>query len=363
MKYVYILILLLSKVVVWGQPVSDRLFDTQLETLASYFSDLAREDSGFNQFVKTETGKRFDGDFNFLLKPALQLVLPDGQSLRQKIMQAGESGLEMLQFIESNPQLQLAVPIHWEDWNGQSKLPICWMESGYDEATSYTVPCLFADGSQGNLSALIAPAFPVCVLSLNERTDASGILLPDYRTGEGGGGIDDDDDDKEDDTPPCYGGDGDWQYLESIYCINLNAIEHWIAGAPEIQFIFKRADNQSLINGQWGAIIEPPHRNDIDQTWYDVDATLFRWYQQTTNGITGIGSFCFVFVNERDNGTLINLPISVTVATPGGASVQIDLTVTITDKDETIGTLPVYFEDCNHFVYNPGTVKFKMYRE
>ncbi|MBR9922185.1 MAG: hypothetical protein GYB31_15205 [Bacteroidetes bacterium] len=364
MKYLNILILLLSFVVVRGQNVPDRLFDTQMEELAGIFAELTRSDPAFNDLVKTRTALRFDGDYNFLINPALRLPLTDGQTLESKIRQETENEDALIGFIQGHPRLQLAIPVDFESWNGVNALPVSWFTAQLNESTDTRIACIFPDGQRGWLSLLIEPDYPVLVLSINERTDAQGNLLPVLGSGDGGGGDDNGDDDWDDwDDDPCYGPDGAWQYLENMNCLNLNAIEHWISGAPEVQFIFKKENNQSLLNGEWGTIIVPPKRKDVDNTWFNIGATLFRWSQDGGGGLPAIGPYCFVFVNERDNGTLVNLPISVEVTTPAGISVSVDLTVHITDKDEIIGTLPAYFIDCNHFTYNPGILKFRMYRQ
>ncbi|MCB0644851.1 MAG: hypothetical protein KDC44_24565, partial [Phaeodactylibacter sp.] len=163
-------------------------------------------------------------------------------------------------------------------------------------------------------------------------------------------------------SAPCYGDDGQWQYLNSVKVTNLNAIEHWINGAPEIRFIFKRPDNSGLVNGEIGVVLVPESRSAINNNWVYFNATLFRWYNET-QGYPQVGFSCIANITEKDNGTWLVLPLNIGVTTQNGGSVGLSLTITITDKDEVVGSIPTYFEDCNLHLYNPGVLRYRMIRQ
>ena len=345
-----------------GQVLSSRQYNERLSLLSQQVAEQMARYPNFRSYVKEKTGERFDGDYNFLVKPHLEDPVESGKSLREVLLEGLERPDEMLSFLQSYKQLQIAVPHRWEAWNGQEPLSVVFIDADYEEHLAKTVQGYSPAGFPIQLSVLEGPNFPVVVLGQNERTDAAGHLLPVYGpTGEGGsigpfgGNI------NNGGGSTCYGDEGEWQYIASIRASNLSALEHWICGVPEVRFVVKRNDDLSLLNGEMGAILIPDDRDDINGVWDTFNATLFRWYNEES-GTPLVGNNCVFFVSEKDNGTWFSSPITVGLTMANGMQIGVTFNIELTDKDEWIGTVPVYFEDCNFFEYNPGSLQFKLKR-
>ncbi|MEM1221101.1 MAG: hypothetical protein AAGH79_19425, partial [Bacteroidota bacterium] len=344
-------------------------YNAQLSTLSKQVAKQMARYPSFRAYVKEKTGERFDGDYNFLLERHLQDVVEPEKTVQEILLEGVERQDEMLSFLQSYKQLQLAVPHGWAVWNGKDPLSTVFIPADYEEHLAKTVQGFSPAGFPVQLSTLEEPLFPVVVLGQNERTDVAGQLLPIYGPIEGSGGI----------GPfggnisngggnisngggsTCYGDDGDWQYIASIRASNLNALEHWVCGAPEVRFVVKRNDDLSLLNGEMGAILIPDDRDDVNEVWDTFNATLFRWYNEES-GTPLVGNNCVFFVSEKDNGTWFTTPLNLGITTANGLQIGVTFHIELTDKDEWIGTVPVYFEDCNFFEYNPGTLQFKLKR-
>ena len=353
-----------------AQLVNSRQYDEQMEALAKIVAVQAGQNMPFRAFIKQKALERFDGDYNFLINPVLYYQLSDGTRIVDLITALSNDPESLVSFIQSQTRLQIAVPVHCETWELTYSPSVIAIPQNYEEHLSTQVRAFDQNGRTIFIPTNSEPEVPFIVLSLNERTDASGQLLDAVVLGAGGPIDDDDDDDGGDGggsgptnggSTNCYGDDGAWQYLKLVKVTNLNAIEHWINGAPEIRFIFKRTDDAGLVNGEIGVILVPESREAIDNSWVYFNATLFRWYNET-QGFPQVGSSCIANITEKDNGNWFTLPISVTAQTAGGGSIGLNLTITITDKDELVGTIPTYFEDCNLHIYNPGSLSYILHR-
>jgi len=348
--------------IVQGQVLSARQYNQRLSTLSQQVAQQMARYPSFRAYLKEKTGERFDGDYNFLLERHLQDLVELDKSVQEILLEGLERQDEMLSFLQSYKQLQIAIPHRWEGWNGREALSTVFVPADYDEHLAKTVDGYSPAGFPIQLSTETAPLFPVVVLGQNERTDPAGQLLPIYGPIEGEGGIGPFDGNiNSGGGSTCYGDEGEWQYIASIKASNLKALEHWILGAPEVRFVVKRNDDLSLLNGEMGAILIPNDRDDVDGVWDTFNATLFRWYNEES-GTPLVGNNCVFFVSEKDNGTWFSTPINIGITTANGMQVGITFNIELTDKDEWIGTVPVYFEDCNFFEYNPGSLQFKLKR-
>lgn len=366
MKNIFFLIgfLLFGMSYGFGQILSPRQYDEQLVLLSEQLAKKLTQYPALREYVKEKCGERFDGDYNFLLAPHLSDLVLEEKSLQSIILEGLERPDALLSFLQYQKQLQLAIPNLWEAWNTEQGITVAYIPADYEEHLATAVNGFSPAGDPVQLSVLKAPAFPVAILGQNERTNAAGDLLPLYGPiinangpagGPFGGNI------NTGGSSTCYGGDGEWEYISSIKASNLNALEHWMAGVPEVRFVVKRNDDHSLLNGEMGAILIPNSRDDINNQWDVFNATLFRWYNEV-QGSPLVGNNCVFFVSEKDNGDWFSTPVTLGVTTPNGMQVEVSFTIQLTDKDEWIGTVPVYFEDCNFFEYNPGSLQFKLKR-
>ncbi|NOZ46837.1 MAG: hypothetical protein GXO79_08640, partial [Chlorobi bacterium] len=138
----------------------------------------------FRKLVKSEAIKQFDGDYDILLKRIVDIQLNSNNSksnytvknlleenhplFEETNNKSGNSLIDDLQ--EQYPDLQIAVPIHAEDWDANSYIPdVTYIPGDFDETTTQTLVGYTSEGNINTLDAVNEPDVPVIVIGLNER--------------------------------------------------------------------------------------------------------------------------------------------------------------------------------------------------
>ena len=156
-------------------------YNNKVASLATALHQALCENNQLGLKVKEEALKRFDGDVNVLLTDLLpQTIEKQTKSGKEEISikeyltlflpktKSGESNLlEALQ--EMNPTLQVAIPVHSEDWDGVSVPKIAFVPENNVESERKPIPAIDENGKWISMSATQEPNEPVIVLSLNER--------------------------------------------------------------------------------------------------------------------------------------------------------------------------------------------------
>lgn len=152
-----------------------------LDSLAKLFAR-AMTDATMRQNVHAAVAQRFDGDTEVLYK-----TLSNTSGVRSGLAAAYSRGravrssdaLSAVDRLAAGiPRFQVAVPAHFDSWDAASYTPlVAYMPAGVQDTTLKTVTAYDASGKAHALDAQVAPARPVIVLGLNERTDDSGKLL------------------------------------------------------------------------------------------------------------------------------------------------------------------------------------------
>lgn len=171
------------------EPVFMCEHDVQLSELAKAISRASRDNAGLRTMIKEECLKRFDGDVDFLITKAIEkpvfvedeMIATKGLSGLQTFgslishyiedpVKSGESILETIQ--SEYPNLQVAVPVHVEDWDAEDYIPIvAFIPEDYHDMVTETVPGYDAEGNYVEVDALHEPDVPVIVISHNERME------------------------------------------------------------------------------------------------------------------------------------------------------------------------------------------------
>lgn len=141
----------------------------------------AVQDTDLRQLIHRNVDNRFDGDTNVLWSD-----LSENSNFPARVAESGnllKSSLELRQPISKIaaqvPGLQVAVPVHFDDWDPSEYEPwVTYFPEGVDDTAVRVLTAYDSNGNQYALDARVEPARPVIVLSQNERTDASGNLLP-----------------------------------------------------------------------------------------------------------------------------------------------------------------------------------------
>ena len=163
-------------------------YNAQISELAAVLNKALIHSSDFRSTVKIETEKRFDGDINVLfsdlVKKDITIETKSGNtqlSVRDYLngfynvtKSSSQSIVDSLQ--KAYPLLQVAIPVHSDEWNGSTPLKVAYVPSPFDEKNTTTIPAICPDGSWVSLDAKSEPNEPVIVLSQNERSSGLPIV-------------------------------------------------------------------------------------------------------------------------------------------------------------------------------------------
>lgn len=141
--------------------------------------------------IKVEAQLMFDGDYDILANKLENILLPEinihvkellttsyfQNSLKDTHLKSSSiSGEEFLEKIKNAfPNLQVAVPIHCDEWDTESYIPlVAFIPFDYDEETATEVTAYDYTGKMHKLSLETEPEEPVIVVGRSERIDEQG---------------------------------------------------------------------------------------------------------------------------------------------------------------------------------------------
>jgi hypothetical protein len=162
-----------------GKPsqLTDSEVNRSLDHLARKLA-AAVEGSDLRSTLHGAIKERFDGDTD-----ALWSSLDKDSTLSRKVAGSRQGGDEIAREAARIPRLQVAVPVHFKSWDPATYAPlVAYFPEGVDDTTLKTITAYDSAGHAVQLDAQVAPAQPVIVLSLNERTDDAGNLLKQETT-------------------------------------------------------------------------------------------------------------------------------------------------------------------------------------
>lgn len=144
--------------------------------------------------IKSEAQLMFDGDYSILTKTLDNKLLPkigitvnkylassysktmlksDGAEL---VNLSGEEFLERIKKVL--PNLQVAVPIHCDEWDTDSHIPlVAFLPYDFNEHTAKVITAYDIQGNKHKLSLGEEPTEPVIVVSRSERVDENGEMI------------------------------------------------------------------------------------------------------------------------------------------------------------------------------------------
>lgn len=343
-------------------------------------------------FVKQEAAKMFDGDYDILFGKTSHARIA-GKSFRQHI----ESNLtvdnqrstnkEALidRILSQNPLLNIAVPVHLEDWKAGAYVPkVAILPEGYDDKTASHIRAFDANGKAYWIDAQNEPNEPVVVVGWNERLKtteqyhqylktnreliglcedemwrkAPYYAMPNGREafyiiepcdldgpsggGTGGGGNTGGGSGPTggDPNPGCYRPIDKIEKLNGLYFTQsgLNYYEGWPAGAPEVDvriFVgdidhnFTKEKEVRFYNN-----LEPRKRKDIKDKWWNPgNKSLFMWDEEKVGQV-----FLAHFVEDDQQIKILNREITIPIPIP---PLTIKVKIKIDSRDEEIGYMIV----------------------
>lgn len=130
----------------------DTVYDRQIAEVAQAVHQ-SLTDNQFCKTLKEEVMHRPDGDFEVILKSFAKKM--PGFSNTAVYASLGGNKLKStngtLEVLEKYPQLQIAIPLNAEKWDGVSKLWVLYLPSNYDDLTTKEVSAISPEGKKHNL--------------------------------------------------------------------------------------------------------------------------------------------------------------------------------------------------------------------
>ncbi len=171
----------------------------------------------FRKFIKEEAEKKFDGDYDILVSKVLNAKI-GGQNFSSMLKASHTQGADVFSRVTKNEYLNISVPVEIEKWDTKAQTLLVANAIDYIDGETERVKAWDGKGNVYWIDAKVEPNYPVVVVGNNERLDfyeeyfAEQARAKNARTS------------------------GNTERVEYIRCPNLDAIEGWLKGAPEIRF-------------------------------------------------------------------------------------------------------------------------------
>lgn len=166
---------------------NDTEYNEMMKSVAIAVSESMNESPEFRRLLKIEALKMFDGDYDILLSKISNVEISRNEGnlkksnekikvkdlLGAKITERSKlkSGGNILdELTEAFPLLQIAIPVHAEEWVPEAYTPtVTFLPEEYDDATTEVLTGYDKDGNLEYLDVRNEPDVPVIVISQNER--------------------------------------------------------------------------------------------------------------------------------------------------------------------------------------------------
>jgi hypothetical protein len=325
---------------------------------AAYTLAISLNDVGIRKMIKEEVGKKFDGDYDVLLKNIADINTSNGNDFISTIANSyvneqvkkslkKETTVEAIKnqlnkSMSLIPTFQIAMPVRFDDWNAETYIPLV----GYIEYNSINEDPLYinaydADGNLHQLDALTKPEFPVIILGINERTDEDGNVT--YKEPE-----------ETIDITPSFKSEttSDRVVLKRMNVLNLE--EAWSRGAAEVYMGVLRSTGSTSRTTLYENNVSVDR--DDEGVWKNRNWEMFQW--------SFSNEYVIIYWYEYDGWTIsppapeLIIYDGFTYAyIPGGAD------------DDVMGWNAVFLEDLanssynNPVIYNTtdGDVRYSIY--
>ena len=165
-----------------GQYFADTKYNKRLEIGAKAVSIAVKESQEFRELIKVQCLKKFDGDYNVLLRDIKDIILTHPTNQSQITVNNYINGIVnnidldakypnyLEELTSDHPLIQIAIPVHINDFDpSKDDYSVLFTGERFDEAT--TKECVtYRNGSiYGVVSGIHTPDQAHVVLSLNER--------------------------------------------------------------------------------------------------------------------------------------------------------------------------------------------------
>ena len=178
-----------DNILVTEELFQDNEYNTDFSDFAKAVSKALNTNPSFRKVVKEEALLMIDGDYDVILKRVISKkvaapvtlksanvnytvkdLLEDSYSTSGQLNLKSASTSIIDELSNKYPDMQIAVPVHAEDWDEENYIPtVTFLPLEYDDATTTTITGYDSQGNIVPIDIINEPSKPVIVISENER--------------------------------------------------------------------------------------------------------------------------------------------------------------------------------------------------
>jgi hypothetical protein len=126
--------------------------------------------------LKTEIGKKFDGDYEILLKDIKEMNTTKGISFQSYFSE--KNSLLIDDLVRQISNLQLSIPVNYLNWEEKNFVPpVAYVPLCEDPEKLSRVEAYYSNGEKQEFTLQEDPSIPVLVIGYCERVDANGAVI------------------------------------------------------------------------------------------------------------------------------------------------------------------------------------------
>jgi hypothetical protein len=291
------------------------------------------------KFLKDEANKKFDGDFDILVSNVLNSNV--GKStFKEKVEGSSSLGLAKGKGVFANaiknPKLNISVPINIEKWDDTKQQVLVAVAVGIVDGETKNVKAYDSKGRLYMLDAKTEPNVPVIVVGNNERMDNQELVFDNKKSARVSGNA---------------------EVLYYLRCPDLNAIESWWRGAPEIRIdivVYNDDFSAAFLAACWNW--DMPSRMMASDGGYLRDFKLFNWYFDENHG----PDYFLQSWEIDDDGTTQKLTIGVTAGKKDVATGTASYELTYKAEDKRLAGQLIHYSSTVPFTVSDGLIELRI---
>ncbi len=295
-------------------------------------------DKNLRKFIKDEANQKYDGDFDILVSKVAERKI-GSERFDERIQRSHPNGKGIFTQVTKNPKLNISIPVLIEKWDDLSQKILVAVAIGANEKETVYLKAYDGEGNSYLIDAKKEPDIPVIVVGNNERMNYSKDIskVGNLRTS------------------------GNYERIEYLRCPNLNAIEGWFKGAPEIRFDGVVYNNDFTAAFQaFSAMEYPPTRNHAHDgytlsVWTSTN-NLFRWYFDLNQG----PDYYLQAWELDDSGTSHTLTVGVTAGKKDVVTGTATYQLTYREEDIKLKGELIHYTHPSPSIISDGSLEFRL---
>ena len=308
--------------------------DTDAEEFAKLLA-LSIKDKDVRKFLKNEASKQVHGDYDIIVSEVLNSPIGSikfKDKLKNSHSKSPSEGSRVVDNALKNSKLTISIPVSIDKWNDVGQLPLVAAATTLNEKTDSQVNAFDSKGNVYLLSSKIEPNVPVIVVRNFEEFVTTE--LPKVKNARIS---------------------GLQEKITYIKCPDLNAIESWLRGKPELRFDGVVYNDSFSSAYQAFSKNQNPSRSDASNG-YTLTQGLFDWYFDDNHG----PDYFIQAMEMDDNGATYKITIGVTVGKKDVVSGTASFELTYRAGDEKLAGELINYKSSTPKTISDSYIEFKI---